>query len=98
MAKAKVRWVEGMQFVGTPPSNHAIVLDGSEKAGAADSAIHPGELVLVGLAGCTGIDVVSILKKMHIEFSELEVHVDAEAAEEHPRGRKKIKVSYLAAG
>ena len=98
MAKAKVRWVEGMQFVATPPSNHAIVLDGSQKAGAADSAIHPGELVLVGLAGCTGIDVVSIMKKMHIEFSEFEVHVDAEAAEEHPRGWKKIKVSYLAAG
>jgi putative redox protein len=66
--------------------------------GAADSAIHPGELMLVGLAGCTGIDVVSILKKMHIELSEFEVHVDAEAAEEHPRGWRKIKVSYLAAG
>jgi len=46
MARAKVRWVEGLQFVGSPPSNHAITLDGSEKGGGADSAIHPGELLI----------------------------------------------------
>ncbi len=98
MAKAKVRWVEGLQFVGSPPSNHAIILDGSEKGGGADSAIHPGELLLVALAGCTGMDVISILKKMRVDVKELEVRVDAEAAEEHPKAWKKIHLTYHVVG
>jgi putative redox protein len=98
MAKAKVRWVEGLQFVGSPPSNHAIILDGTEKGGGADSAIHPGELLLVALAGCTGMDVISILKKMRVDVKEFEVRVDAEAAEEHPKAWKKIHLTYQVAG
>ena len=98
MAQAKVRWVEGFQFVASPPSNHAIVLDGSAKVGAADSAIHPGELLLVGLAGCTGIDVVSILQKMKVEIDEFEVRVEGEAQEEHPKYWKKINVTYWIKG
>ncbi|MBW7997699.1 MAG: OsmC family protein [Candidatus Glassbacteria bacterium] len=95
---AKARWVEGFQFVGTPPSNHAIVLDGSAKAGGADSAIHPGELLLVGLAGCTGIDVISMLRKMKVEVDEFEVRVEGEAAEEHPKYWKKLNVTYWIRG
>ena len=98
MVEAKARWVEGFQFVATPPSNHAIVLDGSAKAGGADSAIHPGELLLAALAGCTGIDVVSILAKMNVKLKEFEVRVEAEQAEEQPRWFKKIKVIYHAVG
>lgn len=98
MPQAKARWVEGFQFVATPPSNHAIVLDGSANVGAADSAIHPGELLLVGLAGCTGIDVVSILQKMKVEIDEFEVRVDGEANEEHPKYWKKLKVTYWIKG
>ena len=98
MVKAKVRWIEGLQFVGSPPSNHAIILDGSEKGGGADSAIHPGELLLVSLAGCTGMDVISILNKMRVDVKEFEVKVDAEAAEEHPKVWKKIHLTYHAVG
>ncbi len=98
MKEVKARWVEGFQFVATPASNHAIVLDGSEVAGGADSSIHPGELLLVGLAGCTGIDVISMLKKMKVEVQEFEVRVQGEAAEEHPKYWKKINVTYWVKG
>ncbi|RKY23335.1 MAG: osmotically inducible protein OsmC [Planctomycetota bacterium] len=98
MAKAKLRWIEGLQFAGIPPSNHAIILDGSEKGGGANSAIHPGELVLLALGGCTGMDVISILKKMRLEVSEFEVRIDAEAAQEHPKAWKKIKITYYLKG
>ena len=98
MAKAKVRWVEGLQFVGTPPSNHAIALDGSAKGGGADSAIHPGELLLVALAGCTGMDVISILNKMRVDVKEFEVRVDAQPAEEHPKAWRKIHLTYHLVG
>ena len=98
MAKAKVRWVEGLLFVGSPPSNHSVVLDGSEKGGGADSAIHPGELLLVSLSGCTGMDVISILNKMRVDVKEFEVRVDAEAAREHPKVWKKIHLTFHVAG
>lgn len=98
MVKAKARWVEGLQFVTTAPSNHAILLDGSEKGGGLDSAVHPGELILLGLAGCTGMDVISLLKKMRVEVAEFEVRVEAEAAEEHPKIWRKIHLTYFVAG
>ena len=98
MKTAKARWVEGFQFVATPPSNHAIVLDGSEKAGGADTSIHPGELLMVGLAGCTGIDVISILKKMKVEVDQFEVRVEGEANDKHPKYWKKLNVTYWIKG
>ena len=98
MSQAKARWVEGYQFVGTPPSKHSIVLDASAAVGAVDSAIHPGELLLVGLAGCTGIDVISILQKMKVEVDEFEVRVSGEAQEEHPKYWKKLNVTYWIKG
>ncbi len=98
MKEAKARWVEGMQFVATPPSGHSIVLDASGPAGGADSAIYPGELLLAGLAGCTGIDVISILTKMKVEIQEFEVRVRGEPAEEHPKYWKKIEVTYWIKG
>ncbi|MEA2064390.1 MAG: OsmC family protein [Gemmatimonadota bacterium] len=98
MVKAKARWVEGLQFCATAPSNHAIMLDGSLKGGGADSAVHPGELILLGFAGCTGMDVISILTKMRVQVSRFEVRVEAEAATEHPKVWKKIHLTFFIAG
>ena len=98
MLKARVKWVEGLQFVGSPPSNNAIVMDSSTKGGGADSAVHPGELVLLALAGCTGMDVISILQKMRQEVHDFQVRIEAEAAEEHPKAFRRIKVSYYVRG
>ena len=60
---AQVNWVEGMQFVGEAGSGHAIVLDGHESVGGRDTGLRPMELILVGLAGCTAMDVVHILRR-----------------------------------
>ncbi|MBN2290026.1 MAG: OsmC family protein [Candidatus Glassbacteria bacterium] len=98
MAIAKARWVEGLQFAATSGSNHAIMLDGSEKGGGLDSAVHPGELILLGLASCTGMDVISLLKKMRVEVDQFEVRVEAEAAEEHPKAWRKIHLTYFVVG
>ncbi len=58
MTEAKALWTAGQQFVGEATSGHAVVMDGDKK-----SAASPMELVLIGLCGCTGYDVVSILRK-----------------------------------
>ncbi len=93
-----VKWIDGLKFVGTGYSNHSIVIDASPDAGGADSAVRPGEMVLMALAGCTGIDVVSLLKKMRVPFDHFEINVTAETAEEHPMYFVRINVEYLVRG
>ena len=62
MTSASINWVEGMQFVATGDSGHAIVMDSTAEGGAG-SAARPMEVMLMGVLGCTAMDVISILKK-----------------------------------
>jgi putative redox protein len=98
MKRARVKWVENLKFVGDAPSGHSILLDGPTEAGGDNVAVRPGELTLVALGGCTGIDVVSILKKMRVKFDSLEILVDGEPREEHPKSWKTIHVKYIIKG
>ena len=98
MKNARIKWVEGMQFVGRAPSGHSIVLDAHDKAGGTDTSVRPAELLLVGLGGCTAMDVISILRKMRVPFEDLEVEVNAEQAEEHPKVLTKIELVYRVTG
>jgi putative redox protein len=92
--EAKVTWVEDRRFVGQTSSGHAIVLDGStEKLGPS-----PMELLLIGMAGCTAYDIVSILEKKRQAVASLEVIARAERAEEPPRVFTHIEVEYVLRG
>jgi putative redox protein len=95
---AQVKWVDGMQFVGEAGSGHAIVLDASQVVGGRDTGTRPMELLLIGLAGCTAIDVVHILKRKRQPVTDVQVKVEAERAEEPPRIFTHIKLHYLVAG
>jgi putative redox protein len=61
--KARVKWVDGMMFVGESGSGHAVVMDGAPDSGGRDLGIRPMEMLLLGLGGCTAFDVVLILKR-----------------------------------
>jgi putative redox protein len=92
--EAKVTWVEDRRFVGQASSGHAIVLDGSaEKLGSS-----PMELLLIGMAGCTAYDVVSILEKKRQSVTGLAVSAQAERAEETPRVYTRIEIEYVVRG
>lgn len=92
--EARVSWVKDRRFVGQASSGHAIVVDGSaDKLGPS-----PMELVLIGLVGCTGYDVISILQKKRQAVSGLEVSARAERAEEPPRVYTSIDVEYIVRG
>ena len=92
--EAQVTWVEDRRFVGKAPSGHAIVVDGSaEKLGPS-----PMELLLVGMAGCTAYDVISILQKKRQAVTGLQVTARAERAEEPPRVYTAIEVEYIVRG
>jgi putative redox protein len=95
MTEVKAKWTEGMQFVARADSGHAIVMDTVPQVGGMDTSIRPMELLLVGLAGCTGMDVISILRKMRVEFDNFEVRVKAEKAPQHPKVYTTIELEYL---
>ncbi len=98
MSKARVRWVEGMQFIAEADSGHAIVLDGSPSVGGRDTGPRSMELLLMGLAGCTAMDVVFILRRKRQKFTGVEVNVTAERAPTHPKVYTKIHIEYLIYG
>lgn len=96
--EAVVTYCGGMQFVGRADSGHALVMDAAAANGGLDSAARPSELLLIGLAGCTGMDVISILKKKRQPVTGLEVAVRAEHAPEHPKRFTAIFVEYRVHG
>ena len=93
MTEAKAKWVDQQRFVGESGSAHALVMDGDKKTGNS-----PMELVLIGLCGCTGYDVASILTKKREPFTSLEVHATAERAPEPPAVYTTIKLIYRVGG
>jgi len=98
MAKAKITLVEGMQFVGSADSGHAVVMDAPPSVGGNNSAPKPMELLLMAFGGCTGMDVISILRKKKQEVSGLEMSVEGEMAKDHPHMYTAIHIEYTAKG
>ncbi|MCD6163702.1 MAG: OsmC family protein [candidate division Zixibacteria bacterium] len=91
---ANIKWVEKMKFVGTGPSGRSIVMDTPESSGGDGSAVMPSELVLIGLGGCTGVDVVSMLAKMRVPLRDLKIDIEAEPVDAYPKTYKRIKIIY----
>lgn len=91
-------WAGGLRFVHRSASGHAVVSDAPAAVGGDDSAPTPMELVLLGLIGCTGVDVASILQGMRQPFTALEVSASSERAEEHPRVYTRIHLTYRLRG
>ena len=98
MAKAKITFTSGLQFVGEADSGHAVVMDGEEKFGGRNTGPRPMELLLLGLGGCTGMDVVSILGKKKEPVSGLEVNVSGTMADDYPHKYTKLEVEYVVRG
>ena len=98
MKTAISKWVQGLQFVARGESGHGLVLDGPVDAGGENTGSRPGELTLMALGSCTGIDVVSILTKMRVSFESFEVEVRGEAAPEHPKVWTEVWVKYKIKG
>jgi putative redox protein len=93
MTEANAVWIDNHRFVAQSDSGHAIVTDGDKKTGNS-----PMELVLLGLCGCTGYDVASILQKKREPFTSLEVRAEAERAEQPPSVYTAIKLIYKVGG
>ncbi|MCK5730615.1 MAG: OsmC family protein [Draconibacterium sp.] len=95
MAKERinVEWLENMAFK-TVVNGHEFVIDATEKVGGENRGPRPKPLMMAALAGCTGMDVVSVLKKMRVKLDYFNVVVEAELTEEHPKHFIKMHVIY----
>ena len=95
--KAEINWIEELMFLGRSGSNHLVPIEPATKnrVGGAPS---PMEYVLIALGGCTGVDVVSILRKWRVPLKSLKIEISVERRDEFPRVFSKIKLKYIASG
>jgi putative redox protein len=93
--KAFVKQVKGITFIGKADSGHWVTMDGPENFGGSNSAARPKELIMIGLGGCTGSDVVTILQKKRINVEGFEMNITSDVQEEHPQVFTKIHIEYV---
>ena len=93
-----VNWVDGMLMVGKSHSGHSITMDGPIEIGGENLGVRPMEMLLLGVAGCTMIDVVTTLKKMRQDLSHCETRISAERANEHPKVFTDIHIKFIVKG
>lgn len=98
MLKAKVKWTGGLQFVGQSGTGHAIVMDGSPDYGGENSGMRPMELLLVGLGGCSGMDIASILAKKKQDVRGIEINVNGKQPDEYPKRFTEIEIEFIVKG
>ena len=96
--KAIIQHVKDMTLVGKGSSGHWIPLDAAEKVGGSDSATRPLELLLIGLGGCTLMDVISILRKKRVSFTDFWLELEAPQAPEYPMVFTDITMTYHVSG
>ncbi|WP_297092026.1 OsmC family protein [uncultured Draconibacterium sp.] len=89
----KVSWKENMAFEAEV-NGHKLMLDATEEVGGENRGPRPKPLMLTALAGCTGMDVISILRKMRVEVDDFNVIVSGDLTDEHPKQYFKMNVIY----
>jgi putative redox protein len=96
--KATLNWKQGMTFVGSADSGHSIQMDAGVSVGGGNNGIRPMEMIALGLAGCTGMDVISVLqkKRQHVTGFDIQVHADRSA--DHPRVFTRAIITFVIVG
>jgi putative redox protein len=92
--EAKVTYVKGLQFVGDASSGHSVVMDGDTSVGGENTGPRPMELLLIAAGGCSGMDVISILKKKKQAVTGLEISVSGQKAEEYPKKFTEVTIEF----
>ena len=96
--QVKVKWIDGVSFVGESESGHAVVLDGAPENGGRNIGMRPMEMLLIGMGGCTSFDVVAILKKARQPIVHCVAEIEATRADTIPKVFTKIHVHFVLTG
>jgi putative redox protein len=95
---ASVDLLDGMAFRATSGTQHELIMDAAPEVGGSDGGPRPMEMLLIGLGGCTGMDVISILRKMHQDVTGYQIRVRGDRAVDHPRIFTAIGVEHVVRG
>lgn len=96
--KVAAQWQDNMTFVGIPDSGFTVQMDADPSVGGTNNGVRPMELIALGLAGCTGMDVISILLKKRQQVTQFEVRVNAPRSTEHPKVFTSALITYSITG
>jgi putative redox protein len=95
---SKIIWKGNFCFEGETESGHSVIMDSLVKSYGQSKGPSPMEIVALALGGCTGMDIVHILKKRKVELRDFQINIISERKEENPRVFSKIEVEYLVGG
>ena len=96
--KTRVTWLEDMTYVAQSPSGHAVVMDGPPELGGHNLGPRPMEMLLMGMGGCTAIDVVNILRKSRQDLRGCEVQIESDRAKSDPKVFTTLHVHFILTG
>ena len=96
--KVAVQWQGNMVFLGKPDSGFALQMDADTSFGGTNNGVRPMEMIALGLAGCTAMDVISILQKKRQQVTQFEVRVNAPRSPEHPQVFTRAHITYIVTG
>jgi putative redox protein len=92
--KVSTKWLGEMRFESTNPSGHNLFIDAGEENGGKGEGYRPKALMLSGLAGCSGLDVAALIKKMKLNVDEFNIEIEANLTEEHPKYYDKVDMLF----
>lgn len=96
--EARIKWIEGVAFMGESGSGHGLVMDGALDDGGKNRGPRPMEMLLLGLGGCTAYDVITILRKGRHEVEDCVVEIEASRADSPPKVFTRIHLKYRVKG
>ncbi|MGR9072875.1 MAG: OsmC family protein [Gammaproteobacteria bacterium] len=96
--EVRIKWVDGVMFVGESESGHAVVIDGPPDHGGRNMGVRPMEMLLLGMGACTSFDVVSILQKGRNDIVDCVAEIKAERVDTVPKVFSRIHIHFKVAG
>jgi putative redox protein len=96
--KTTLNWAGNVAFSGTATSGHEIKIDGAEDIGGENAGVRPMEMLLQAVAGCSGINVMWILKRMHLEPTSFHMELEGDRTEEPPKNFTNVHIHYAFEG
>lgn len=92
--KITTTWQGKMQFDSTNPSGDMMLIDAGSENGGEGKGFRPKALMLSALAGCTGLDVASLIEKMKLEVADFKIETEGDLTEEHPKTYHTVRLDY----
>lgn len=96
--KTRIKWIEDVCLLAESGSGHGVIIDGAPEIGGKNLGVRPMEMLLMGLGGCTTMDVLSILKKQRQNITDCQIEIEAQRADDIPKIFNKIHLHFIVKG